>query len=406
MTTRPGLRARLMGFVLVPCLVMGALVLERALDRRRAAGEADELALLVQLAVTVGDLVHETQKERGSSSVFMSSGGTKFASELQAQRALTDDRRLKYLQFVRRHDARWPPPVAAALRMTDAQLTEIEARRRQATDLSVPVAEIIGYYNDLNRRLLESVASIASKSTDTELRAWSTGYFAFLQAKEHTGMERAQLSNVFGADRFGPGQFFTVASLLAAQRTYLHVFAISAPPAAVQLYRQKSETPVFAEVEAKERIAFGSGPLPGDREKAGFGVDSGDWFRLMTRKIDLLKEVESGTAGAILQRADALQQAATVALRQTLAVGLALFVLVFAGGAVVAHRIVDPLRRLRAAADRVCAGELEQEIDTGGPAEVGELATSFQRMVVALKTMRSAHRRVPGRTTGSRAVLP
>lgn len=405
MATRLGLRARLLGFVLIPCLVMGALVLERALERRKAAREADELSLLVQLAVTVGDLLHETQKERGSSSVFMSSRGTKFAGELQAQRAVTDDRRLKYLQFVRRNDASWPPVVAAALRMTDAQLGEVEARRRQATDLSVPVAEVIGYYNDLNRRLLESVASIASKSGDTDLRAWSTGYFAFLQAKEHTGMERAQLSNVFGADHFAPGQYFTLASLLAAQRTYLHVFGISGPPAAVQLYDQKRASPVFAEVEARERLAFGSGPSAGD--KAGFGVDSGDWFRLMTRKIDLLKEVENGAASAILQRAEDLQQAATVAFRQTLVVGLALFLMAFGGGWAVAHRIVDPLRRLRTAADRICAGELDHRIDTSAPAEVGELAVSFERMVAALKTVRAVQRKpVPGRISGSRAVLP
>lgn len=405
MTSRIGLRARLMAFVLVPCLLMGALGAERGWQRRSAAREADELALLVRLAVTVGDLLHETQRERGSSSVFMSSRGTKFVGELQAQRALTDERRLKYLQFVRRHDPSWPPAVAAALRMTDSLLTEIEARRRQVTDLSAPVPELIGYFNDLNRRLLDSVASIASKSGDAELRAWCTGYFAFLTAKEHTGMERAQLSNVFGSDRFAPGQYFTVASLLASQRTYLHLFAITAPGEAVQLYKQKSESPVFAEVEAREKLAFGSGP-PG-AEKAGFGVDSSDWYKLMTRKIDLLKEVESVGAGVILARAEGLQRAATVAFRQTLVVGLALFLLLVGGAWAIAHRIVEPLRRLTRVADRVSAGELEHDIDTRAPAEVGELAASFQRMVGALRTLRAAQRRVvPGRISGSRAVMP
>jgi methyl-accepting chemotaxis protein len=337
--------------------------------------------------------------------VYMSSRATKFVSELQAQRTTTDERRLKYLQFVRKNDAGWPPAVAAALRMTDGQLNEIEARRRQTTDLSAPVPEIIGYYTELNRRLLDSVASIASKSQDADLRAWSTGYFSFLQAKESTGIERAQLSNVFGADRFAPGQYFTVASLLAAQRTYLHLFAITAPGEAVQLYKQKSESPVFAEVEARERIAFGSGPPTADA--AHFGVESSDWFKTMTRKIDLLKEVENAAAEAILTRADSLQQSATVSFRETLVLGVALLLLVLGGGWAVAHGIVQPIRRLTAAADRVCAGELEQHIDTHGPAEIGELASSFARMVSALQTMRAVQRRVvPGRTSGSRAVLP
>jgi methyl-accepting chemotaxis protein len=405
MAKQLGLRARLLAFVLVPCLLMGALMAERALDKRTAARETDDLSLLVRLAVIVGDLLHETQKERGSSSVFMSSHGTKFVNELQAQRTATDERRLKYLQFVRANDARWPAAVAAALRLTDPQLDEIEARRRQVTDLSAPIPELIGYYNELNRRLLESVGSIASKSGDTDLRAWSTGYFAFLQAKESTGQERAQLSNVFGADRFAPGQYFTVASLLSAQRSYLHIFSITAPPEAVQLFRQKAEMAVFAEVAAKEQVAFGNGPpaLPA----AGFGVDSADWFKVMTRKIDLLKEVEIAAANAILARADRLQDAATVAFRQTLVLGLALLLIVLGGAAVVAHRIVDPIRRLTAVADRVCAGELDHEIDTGAPAELGALAASFSRMVLVLKTMRGTPRRVvPGRMSGSRAVMP
>jgi methyl-accepting chemotaxis protein len=405
MATRVGLRARLLAFVLVPCLLMGALVAERALDRRAAAREADELALLVRLAVIVGDLLHETQKERGSSSVYMSSKGTRFSGELQAQRVVTDERRLAYLQFVRRTDPLLPAGVAAAVRMTGPQLDEIEARRRQVTDLSAPVPEVIGYFNELNRRLLQSVASIASKSGDSELRAWSIGYLAFLQAKEQTGMERAQLSNVFGSDRFAPGQFFTVAALLSAQRTYLHLFTITAPAEVVQLYKQRSESPVFAEVEAKERIAFGSGPPTA--EKAGFGIDSTEWFKLMTRKIDLLKEIENGAATVILARADGLQQAATVSLRQTLVVGVALILLVIGGGWLVAHRIVQPIRRLTALADRVSAGDLDQAIDTSYPAEVGDLAFSFQRMVIALKTMRATQRKVvPGRISGSRAVLP
>jgi methyl-accepting chemotaxis protein len=400
-----GLRGRLLAFLLVPCLAMAGLVAERALERRAAAREADELALLVHLAVTVGDLLHETQKERGASSVYMSSHATKFVSELQAQRTATDDRRLKYLQFVRKNDAGWPPAVAAALRMTDGLLNEVEARRRQTTDLGAPVAEIIGYYTELNRRLLESVASIASKSGDAELRAWSTGYFAFLQAKESTGIERAQLSNVFGADRFAPGQYFAVASLLASQRTYLHFFAITAPGEAVQLYKQKSESPVFAEVEARERVAFGSGPPTTDA--AHFGVESGDWFKTMTRKIDLLKEVENAAADAILARAESLQQSATVTFRETLVLGVALLLLVLGGGWAVAHGIVQPIRRLTAAADRVCAGELEQHIDVHAPAEMGELASSFARMVSTLQTMRASQRRVvPGRSSGSRAVRP
>src|SRR6185369_6345821 len=104
-----------------------------------------------------------------------------------------------------------------------------------------------------------------------------------------------------------------------------------------------------AEVAAKERLAFGDGPPRTD--PAGFAVDSTEWFKLMTRKIDLLKEVEIAAANTILARADWLQDSALVAFRQTLVIGVVLFLMVLGGAAAVAHRIVDPIRRLTVIAD-------------------------------------------------------
>jgi methyl-accepting chemotaxis protein len=402
--SRIGLRGRLLALALLPCLALASILIERAFRKRTAAREADDLALLVRLTVIIGDLVHETQKERGASSLFMSSGGSTFVRELQAQRSSTDERRLYYMQFVRANDPAWSPGVVAALRLADAQLADIEIRRRQVSELAVPVPEIIGYYNELNRRLITAVASIASKSADADLRGWSTGYYAFLHAKENTGIERAQMANVFGADHFAPGQYFTIAALIASQRAYLHVFDSIAPAEVAQLYRDKAKHPAFAEVEAKERIAFDRGP----GTRGGFGVDATAWFKAMTQKIDLMKEIENAMADAILARAAGMQQKAASSLQTTIALGVVLLLAAILVAYLLALRIVAPVRRLTAAVDRVSAGDLDQNIDTDAPAELGELARAFAGMVAALKAVRAAPVKsaaAPGRISGSRSVL-
>src|SRR5688572_33511551 len=99
-----GLRPRLLLLVALPCAITAGLIADRAFEQRASAREADDLALLVRLAVRIGDLLHETQRERGSSSVFMSSNGTKFSRELEEQREATNARMLAYLEFVRRND--------------------------------------------------------------------------------------------------------------------------------------------------------------------------------------------------------------------------------------------------------------------------------------------------------------
>ena len=62
-------------------------------------------------------------------------------------------------------------------------------------------------------RLLESIGSLVANTADVSLRGTATAYLYFLHAKEKTGLERAQLSNVFGTDAFGNGQLAMVAGL-------------------------------------------------------------------------------------------------------------------------------------------------------------------------------------------------
>jgi len=84
----------------VPLLGMGWFAVNDALDRRADATRADELEVLVELSVRTGNLLHETQKERGATAVFLASGGTKFQVELPAQHVLTDEARASFATFV------------------------------------------------------------------------------------------------------------------------------------------------------------------------------------------------------------------------------------------------------------------------------------------------------------------
>lgn len=403
-TKRMGLRERLALVVLVPCLAVAALLGQRIVREQSAARRAEDLALHVHLATATGDLLHETQRERGSSSVYMSSNGTQFVPELEAQRARTDQRRLAYSEFVQRNESRLPPPVVAALKLVEAQLSEIEARRRQTSDLAAPVLEILGFYTELNRRLLATVESIASLSPDAELRAWSIAYLAFLHAKEYTGIERAQLSNVFGTDRFAPGQYLTVASLIASQKSYLQIFQASAPASVLAILEERRQRPVFVEVKEKEQLALAASP--GAVAKGGFGVEAPAWFKLMTRKIDLLKEVEDATAATIIARAEAVKSDAASSLLWAAVLAAGFGALVVGSLTVAAKQIVIPIRRLTAIADRVSAGDVDLEVDTTGAAEIGELAQAFRRMVSSLKMLRALARKAPaGRLAGSRTAL-
>ena len=67
---------------------------------------------------------------------------------------------------------------------------------------------------------------------------------------------------------------------------------------------------------------------------------------------------------------------------------LAVPVSLFAAGALVA-----PLRKLKAATDRISRGDLAVELDINQSDEIGQLADSFERMIAAIKFFRERSRR-------------
>ena len=72
--------------LLFACLVSAFLLVNQWHQYR----DARQMVQLKDLISAMGALVHEQQKERGATSVFLNSKGAEFASELAAQRLLTD----------------------------------------------------------------------------------------------------------------------------------------------------------------------------------------------------------------------------------------------------------------------------------------------------------------------------
>ncbi len=88
--TQVPLKTKLIALMLVPLLGVGYFAGVIAADKRGLANDATQLETLAQLGVVTGDLLHETQKERGGSAVYMTSAGELFSSELAAQHLSTD----------------------------------------------------------------------------------------------------------------------------------------------------------------------------------------------------------------------------------------------------------------------------------------------------------------------------
>ncbi|MEM9653325.1 MAG: nitrate- and nitrite sensing domain-containing protein [Actinomycetota bacterium] len=373
------LRAALGVLVLVPLLAMTFFAAGAALEERSRAKEATDLQTLVELSVRIGNLLHETQKERGATALYVSSGGEKFVDELPAQHATMDGPRAELIAYIDEHRSELPSDIQAALEPALEKLAEVEERRESALNLSVPAGDLIGWYTSMNNDLLNAVAATASGTSDAELRNDVLVYVTFLNAKERSGIERAQLSSVFATDGFGPGQYASVVSLIATQVAYLSLVEDTANPEVLDFFNSLQADPVVDQVAEFESIALNTDvSAPGFD---GFGVQPEVWFDTMTERIGLLKQIENFQADGILSGAKSVADDASAASRQALILAIVGVLATAVVAALAIRSIIERLNELSVRADEIAVGNLAVEpIAVGANDEIGSLATSFNRM--------------------------
>jgi methyl-accepting chemotaxis protein len=326
--------------------------------------------------------------------VYLSSHGAKFEQKLREQRLLTDGVRVRFFETVESQRGSWPSHVMAVLELAASSLRDIEARRRQISALEIEPVEEMAYYTEVNERLLESLGALVINTADAGLRGTTTAYLYFLRAKEKTGLERAQVANVFGTGHFGSGQLALIAGLIATENAYLDVFQRFSPPPVLAAFERRGAGPAVAEVRRMEEILLS--------REGTFGVDSAVWYGTMTKKIDLLKEVED------LLAIHVTEGAARVAEQTRSSVwGAAWLAVLFMFGAVLAtlalvRSIVLPLRSLARAAEALASSREPEAVEFGGPREVQELTAAFVRLVFWLRSLATAGEPAVGRVGPAR----
>jgi methyl-accepting chemotaxis protein len=348
-------------------------------DRRTEAADAAQVVAISTLSVKLGNLLHETQRERGRTAQFTSAKGAKFGPELKAQQNATDQRLAEYRRLVSGNRSAYPAMLGSALDAAGEALDDLGELRSQAAALQTKPAQIIAGYTGVNRALLGAIATAVAQNRNPGIAGRMQAYLALLSAKETAGLERAQLANVFTADAFAPGQFVRVVSLIAAQQAYLTVFERAANADVLKDWAQVRQSTTVTKVAAFEQVAA-------DKAGAGgFGVDPGAWFDAATAKIDLYKKLEDSQAAAILAIARAAKHRAVTSSWLALAVAAGFFLLTLTVAVRVVLSITRPLRQVGDIAELMAVGDVSREVAYRSRNEVGQLAESFRKLGVYMR---------------------
>ncbi|RMX08692.1 ANTAR domain-containing protein [Corticibacter populi] len=276
-----------------------------AAARQYEIEELEQFADSSGLAHVIGQLVHELQRERGASNVFLASQGTLFAEQRRQLVQASDGCIRATRDFLERLEpqpgfpgsrARLFSCIAHAVHGLDT-LPPLR-RRIEALDISAP--ELIGAYNQRIAHLLAVVFEAADSATDPDLSRLLVAYFNLMQGKENAGQERAAGAAILGYGHATTSQQQQMLDLIDGQERCLRVFVHFAAPAAQQRWQDLQSSDNTAELERLRRIICTT-LVPGKGAPPGASASSLSmiWYECCTRRIDAMKEVEDLLAGQL-----------------------------------------------------------------------------------------------------------
>ena len=373
--TRISISTRIAVLGLLPMLALLGMGSVEIVREWRQAVVARHVSDIVDLAPVLSDLVHQLQKERGTSVGYVSSKGASFADAIGPRRRDSDAQ----LAVFATHLAVVPESLATpafmdSLARVKEQLSKLATWRANIDHFAVQPQQVAEFYTAIIGDLLPAVEAMALAIDDNVTFRPMLGYVAWSQAKERAGQERALGAAGFGAGAFGEPVYRSFAGLGAMQDVSLATARRLIPPDEVAFFDSELAGADLDQFRALRAAALAS-PFGGhlDPEAAG------RWFTLSTARIDTMKRAEDHLAQSINKIA---RRQAAEADRALVALGAAIALLAIGVGAlslVVAGSIVPPVRRLADNMRRLANSDISVAVaDTWRHDEVGAMAQAVE----------------------------
>jgi len=271
----------------IPFFISLSISLQRITEHQQYADKILRIEKEVHLSIHISTLIHELQKERGASGIYLSSRGEKFSKELTKQRNKTDDAyaqlSIHIASFVTRaYSDKFNDLLSHSLLYKKT----FDGVRETILSHRMPPKQAINYYSMINRRFLDTIAAIAIDSPEPNLMRGLLSYSHFLRGKELAGIERALLSCTFTQDFFSNGDYRKLIQLTTKQKTYQQIFLSLTTPQLADKFEVIQSSDHSKAVQKYIDITHQY------HETGKFKVGVKQWFDAITAKIDELQELE------------------------------------------------------------------------------------------------------------------
>lgn len=337
---------------------------------------ANQTLSLMELSVSIGDLVHTLQIERGSTAGFLQSKGQKFAEALPKIRSNTDTNLALFKKQAQALNSSAFPALDKDIKSVLEKLSELENLRKKAAELSITPATSTPYFTGVISQLINAIGKGTEYNQDATIAKQSIAYLAFIRAKENAGIERALTTTAFAANQIEPAAFRVIQDKVSKQDAHFTDFTSVATEAEIASLKQVLGSPAAQQVNQMRTV------LVEKSLEGGFDIDPTAWFKSITEKIDALHDTENLLTKNIVLAAQAQStssQSLLTIISLSVLAGLAISATI---SLLIARSVSRPLQAAsqfaeQAIADNNFTGRMPEK----GPAEVIGTAIAFNHLL-------------------------
>lgn len=265
------------------------------------------LAARVELADVIGQLIHALQRERGATSIYLASGGQRFATERQmaADEALPIEGALRDL-FAKQMA---PDQGASAhtLSLMAWVLLDLDALaqwRLQIANRDTSAHDSVAAFSRLIAGLVELIFHVADAALHPGISRLLVAFVHLVQGKESAGQERAVGAHLFASGCNDEAGQQRIVHLIDAQERSLAVFEEFAQAELRARWQDHQLTPIVAQLERMRRTLC--------TVKPGAALDtrlSESWFDVTSARITEMWQLQE-------ELVQCLRQACEVQIRE------------------------------------------------------------------------------------------
>jgi len=264
----------------------------------------EQLSSNCRIVIAVHELIHEIQKERGASNIYLASSGQRYAKERsqyvynseQAESTLKSQLKSLYLNNAFSSlNPRLLSSITLALQATD----HLPHLREHVVEQAISPLESTRAYSRLVASLLTVIFEAAAIASDPTITRVLVALFNFMQAKEYAGQERAWGAIGFVETHFDVRLCTKLQALQQAQEHHFDIFNEFADKtqkaALVTLQQSKAASDVLQLRNMIAQLSDGS-PIASEISEV--------WFDVATRRIDAMQSIETLLTEALSSQAN------------------------------------------------------------------------------------------------------